>query len=208
MTTTNTKKDTKADVKAEIIKRPIEQVGDSIKKSAWAAIIESIVTMLFGILLVVWPDVTIVVIANVLGAIFIVGGIYKIINYFVVKGQRDFFNNDLLFGVLALLIGIAAVVMGDNIASVFRIIIGIWMVYESLVRINNAIKLHAAGIKIWSYVLIVALIMLALGIFITFNAGAVIMLIGWSLIIAGIVGIVSDVMFIQQINTLINKVTK
>lgn len=194
--------------KVEIIKRPIEKLGWDLKKSAWSAAIESLAIMIFGILLVSWPDVTIIVVANILGAIFIVSGVYQIINYFVVKGQNDFFNNGLLSGVIALLIGIAAIVIGEDIANVFRIIIGIWMIYESLVRVNTAIKLHSTGVKVWSYILIIALMMLALGIFVTFNSGAVVQLIGWMMIATGIIGIVGDIMFIQQINTVVEKLTK
>ena len=194
--------------KVEIIKRPIEKIGWDLKKSAWSAAIESLAIMIFGILLVSWPDITIIVIANILGAIFIVSGIYQIINYFVVKGQNDFFNNGLLSGIVALLIGIAAIVIGEDIANVFRIIIGIWMIYESLVRVNTAIKLYSTGIKVWKYILIIALAMLVPGIFVTFNTGAVVQLIGWMMIITGIVGIVGDTMFIQQINTVVEKLTK
>ena len=193
--------------KAEIIKRPIERVNADLKKSAWGAIIESLLIMIFGILMVVWPNITTAVIANVLGAIFIVLGIYQIINYFVVKGQRDFFNNGLLIGVISLLVGIAAILIGENIAQVFRIIIGIWIVYESLVRMNTALKLHAAGIKAWSYVLIIAICMLVVGIFVTFNAGAVIQLIGWMMILTGVFGIVGDVVFIQYVNTITDFLT-
>lgn len=194
--------------KVEVIKRPIEKISWSLKKSAWSAAIESIVIMIFGILLVAWPDVTIIVAANILGAIFIISGIYQIINYFVVKGQNDFFNNGLLSGTVALLVGIAAIVIGEDIAGIFRIIIGIWMIYESLVRVNTANKLHSTGIKVWSYILIIALVMLALGIFVTFNTGAVVQLIGWMMIITGIIGIIGDAMFIQQVNTVVEKLTK
>ncbi|MBQ6593894.1 DUF308 domain-containing protein [Candidatus Saccharibacteria bacterium] len=192
----------------EIIKRPIEQIGASIKKSAWFAVIESIVILIFGILLIAWPDITVVVISNILGAIFILSGIYRIINYFIVRGQKDFFNNSLLFGVISVLVGIAAIVVGEDIANAFRIIIGIWMVYESLVRVNTAIKLQAVGVKSWSYILIIALAMLALGVFVTFNNGAVMQLIGWMMVVTGIIGIVGDVMFIQQVNDVITKLTK
>ena len=194
--------------KVEIIKHPAEKIGWDIKKSAWSSAIESLIIMVFGILLVSWPNIAIIVVANILGAIFIISGIYQIINYFVVKGQNDFFNNGLLSGVIAMLIGIAAIVIGEDIANIFRIIIGIWMIYESLVRVNTAIKLHSAGVKVWSYILIIALMMLALGIFVTFKDGAVVELIGWMMIITGIVGIVGDAMFIQQINKVVEKLTK
>ena len=198
----------KADAKAKIIGRPIRKVSSDLKKNAWSAAAESLIFMIFGILLVAWPDMTVSVIANVLGAIFIVNGIYQIINYFVVKGQNDFFNNNLLIGTISLLLGIVAIVIGEDIANVFRIIIGIWMIYESLVRVNTAIKLHSAGIKAWSYICILALIMFVLGVFITFNTGAVVQLIGCIMIFSGIVGIISDAVFIMKVNEVVNKITK
>ena len=193
--------------KVEIIKRPIEKIGWDIKKSAWYAVFESLLIMIFGVLLVAWPDITITIIANILGAIFISSGIYQIINYFVVKGQNDFFNNNLLSGIIAMLIGITTIVLGEDIAHIFRIVIGIWMIYEALVRINTAIKLYSVGIKSWRYILIIAIMMLALGIFVAFNSGAIIQLIGWMMILTGVIGIVGDVMFIQQISTVVEKLT-
>lgn len=194
--------------KTEVVKHPVQKIGCDLKKSAWAAAIESLVIMLFGILIVVWPGATIIVMANILGGIFIVSGIYQIINYFVVKGQNDFFNNGLLSGVVALLVGIAAIVIGEDIANIFRIIVGIWMIYEALVRANTAIKLHSAGVKIWSYLLCIAIVMLVLGLFVTFNTGAIIQLVGWMMIATGIIGIIGDIMFIQQVNTVVDKITK
>ena len=194
--------------KAEVIKRPIEQVSSNIKKAGWVSAIESLIIIVLGILLVALPNVTILVVSNVLGAVFIINGIYQIINYFVVKGQNDFFNNGLLIGVISLLIGIAAIVIGEDLASILRIIIGIWMIYEALVRVNTAIKLNSAGIGSWKYILFIAILMLALGLFVTFNAGAVVQLIGWMMILSGIIGIVGDIMFIQQVNTIVDRITK
>ncbi len=192
--------------KVEIIKRPVEQVGGEIKKSAWSAIIESLAILILGILFVAWPEVMIQVVAYVVGIFFIVKGAFQIINYFIEKGQNDFFNNNLLMGVISALIGVAALVIGADIANIFRIIVGIFMIYEALVRMNTALKLHTAGINIWRYVLILALVILVLGVFVTFNDVATV--IGWMMIIAGIVGIVGDIMFIQQVNTVVERLTK
>lgn len=194
--------------KAEVIKRPIEKVSSSLKQSAWMAIFESLITAILGIFLVVWPDTVIKVIAYVVGVFFVVKGAYQIVNYFLAKGQKDFFNNNLLYGIISALVGISALVMGEKIANVFCLIIGIWLVYESLVRMNTAIKLHSANIGIWKYVLIIALLMLVIGIFVVFYQGeAVIILSGWMMIVSGIIGILGDVMFIQQVNALADKLT-
>ena len=194
--------------KKETAKGPIERLGGSLKKSAWSAVCESLVIIIFGVLLIAWPDVILSVVANILGVILIVIGAYQIINYFVVRGQEDFFDNSLLSGVVAVLIGIAALVAGEDIANVFRVIIGVLIIYEALVRINTAIKLHAAGVSSWGYVLIVAIIMLAAGIFVTFNTTAVLQLIGGIMVVSGIVGIVGDIIFMQQVDTVEKKLIK
>lgn len=186
--------------KAEIIKHPIEQLGSNLKKSAWAAVLESLITLVLGVLLIVWPDIVIKIIAYVVGTFLIIKGAYQVINYFVIKGQNDFFNNNLLSGVISVLIGLALLLIGEEIANVFRIIIGIWMIYESLVRINISIKFHAAGINSWQYILILALAMLVLGVFVTFYSGAIVSLIGWMMVAVGVIGIISDTMFVQHIN--------
>lgn len=193
--------------KVEIIKRPTEQVGSNIKKSAWSAVIESLVLIILGILFIVLQDAMVKALAYLVGALFIVKGGFQIINYYMEKGQKDFLNNGLLSGVVSVLIGIAALLVGEDIANVFRVIIGIIIIYESLVRINTATKLASAGINVWKYILVIALIMLVLGIFVTFNSGAVVVLVGWMMILTGIIGIVGDVMFIQHVNQVVNKLT-
>lgn len=193
--------------KTEVIKQPIDKVSGNLKKSAWSAIFESLITIILGILLIAWPDTVIKVVAYVVGAFLIIKGSYQVINYFIVKGQNDFFNNNLLAGVISLLIGLALLLIGEEIVNVFRIVIGIWMIYESLVRINTAIKLHAADIPAWKYMLVLALMMLVLGAFVTFYSGAVVTLIGWMMILAGIIGIVSDAMFVQYVNKIADALT-
>ncbi len=192
--------------KVEIIKHPIEQVGGDIKKSAWSAILGSLAILILGILFIAWPDTMVMIVSYLVGGFFIVKGASQVINYFIEKGQRDFFNNNLLMGVISILVGVAALVIGEDIANIFRIIVGIFMIYEALARINTAIKLHAAGVGIWRYILIIALSILVLGIIVTFND--VTTIIGWTMIAAGIIGIVGDAMFIQQVNIVIDRLTK
>lgn len=193
--------------KVEIIKKPIEQMSNSLKQSAWMAILESLATIVLGILLIAWPETIIKIVAYVVGLFFIVKGAFQIINYFMVKGQHDFFNNDLLMGVISVLVGVGALVIGEGIASIFRIVIGVLLVYEALVRMNTALKMYAAEIVAWRYVMIIALLMMIIGIFITFYEGAVLTLIGWMMILAGLVGIFGDAMFIQYVNALAEKIT-
>lgn len=192
---------------AEVIKHPIEEVSGGLKKNAWGAIFESLITLILGIMIVAWPETTIKVVAYVVGAFLIIKGAFQIINYFLVKGQNDFFNNSLLSGVISLLIGLALLLIGEEITNVFRIVIGIWLIYEALVRINTSIKLHSVNIPAWKYTLVLSLMMLLVGVFVTFNSGAVVILVGWMMIVASIIGIVSDVTFIQYVGKVTDIIT-
>ncbi|MBQ3474538.1 DUF308 domain-containing protein [Candidatus Saccharibacteria bacterium] len=193
--------------KVEIIKRPVEQVSGDIKKTAWSAVIESLALIILGILFIVFRDTMVHILAYIVGVFFIVKGGFQIINYFMEKGQNDFLNNGLLSGVVSVLIGIASLVIGDDIAHVFRVIIGIIIIYESIVRINTATKLASAQVGAWRYILIISLAMLVLGMIITFVEGAGAALVGWVMVITGIIGVVGDVMFIQYVNTIVEKLT-
>ncbi len=192
--------------KAEVIKRPAEQVGNDIKKSAWFSVTESLAIIILGILFIVWPDFMIKIVSYLVGAFFIIKGAFQIINYFLEKGQNDFYNNELLVGVISVLVGVTVLAMGSNIANLFRIVLGIWLIYESLVRVNTAVKLSAVNISIWKYVLLMALCIMALGVFVIINDVTVV--IGWMMIVAGLIGIVGDVLFIQKLDTLISKITQ
>ncbi len=191
----------------DFIKQPLNMVGDKIKKYAWESVVESLITIALGIFLVLWPDTVVAILAYVLGVFFIVKGCYQIISYFMVKGQNNFFNNDLLYGVISLIVGIAAIVAGQQLAEAFRIIIGIWVIYEALVSINAVTKLAAARVSSWGYMLISAIIMGVLGVFIICNQGAVAQTLGWIMIVVGFVSIIGDIIFVSKVDQTIEKIT-
>ena len=169
--------------KVEIIKRPVDQAGSTVKKAAWSAVLESTILMVLGLLCILWPDTVVTLIAFIVGGFFIVRGGVIIISYFMEEGHKDYFNNKLLSGVICVLLGIAALVAGQAIAQVFSVVVGILIIYESLVRLNTATKLRAANVNNWKQLIVIALIMMVIGI----------------------IGIVGDVIFIQHVNMVIDK---
>ena len=48
---------------------------------------------------------------------------------------------------MALVFGIIAVVLWEQLSGAIGIVVGAWMIYGALVRMNTAIKLHAANVK-------------------------------------------------------------
>lgn len=180
----------------------VEPVLKRAKSAGWLAILESIVIGVFGAILVLNPDGILKVLFYVIGIFLIVKGVYHIVNYFAVHGKYDFYNNDLLYGIVALVFGVIAVVLWEQLSGAIGIVVGAWMIYGALVRLNTAIKLHAAGVKEWFYVLLLSLIMLALGVYMVVSVGAVMAVIGWIMIAAAVVGIIDDAVFMKHVDAI------
>lgn len=170
------------------------------KSTSWLAILESLVIGALGVLLLIDPSGMVKTIFYVVGIFLIIKGVYKIINFFAVHGKYDFYNNDLLYGIVALVFGIIAVVLWESLGRVIGVVVGAWLIYGALVRINVAIKMHAAGIKEWFYVLMLSLVMMALGIYMVISVGAIMTVVGWMMIAGAIVGIVDDIFFIKNLD--------
>lgn len=195
---------------SDAIEKPIKNIGGKIKRTAWTAIVESVILLLFGILLIACPYEFMYVIAKVLGIFLLVVGAYQIINYFVSQGFKDLLDNSLLSGIIYALIGIAAIAIDpEHIANFFRIIVGIWLIYEGLVRINSSIKLHAVGVPFWAYILVLSLIVLALGIVVLcVDAEDWVQIVGGIMIAASIIGIIGDLIFVFKVDSVEKKLLK
>lgn len=175
-----------------------------MKSVSWLAILEALIIGAFGVLVLVDADKFQTLIFYVIGIFLMVKGAYKIVNYFAMHGRNDFYNNDLFYGVIALVLGILAVVMSDELGKLVAIIVGAWMIYGALVRLNMAVKLHAAEVKEWFYVMLFALVMMALGIYAIIaanNEGAPVMqYLGVAMIVVAILSILDDVFFIRSLD--------
>ena len=117
----------------------MEYLQKILKKSGQASIIESIIFAILGAVLIAKPEETVKVISYILGAGLIIVGIYQIVNYIKMNGQNDLYNYHLIYGVMTIVIGIITIIYSATIGSIFRIIIGIWIIYSSVVRASSSL---------------------------------------------------------------------
>lgn len=177
----------------------MEYIERIFKKTGWISILESIIFAILGAIVIWKPEGTVKAISFILGIIFIIVGIGKMINYFSAKGKYDLYNYDLIYGLMACVLGIVTIVYSNTIGSIFRIIIGIWIIYSSFIRMSLSAKLKALKLNIWIYSLILAIIMFICGLYITMNSGAVIVTIGVMMIVYSIIDIIEDIIFMKNV---------
>ncbi len=180
----------------------MQYLKDLLKKSGWMSIAESLVFAILGIILIWQKDAIMSMIAYILGAVFILLGIIKVVNYLQTKSKSDLYNYELVYGIMAVIIGIVIMVYSSTISKIFGIIIGIWIVYSSVVRASSAIKLKQIKSNIWIYSLVIAAIMLVCGLVVIFNTGVIPWTIGAIMITYAILDIIENVIFINNVKKL------
>ena len=173
-----------------------------LKKTGWTSIITSVITALIGISIIGNPGVIMHVVAYILGVVFMVFGVVKLVSYFVAKGTYDFYNYEMIFGILAMIIGIVTIVYRETIATIFQIIIGIWILYSGFMRLGLVSKLKSLNLKEWKWALVVAILILICGLYVIFNRSAIGIAIGVAILIYSIMDIVEGVIFLRNVDSI------
>ncbi len=172
-----------------------------LKKMGWTSIITSLGFSILGLIIAYHPNTTFQIISYILGGILIAYGVVKIIEYLKMKDTSTLYNNELSYGVIAVLLGIVVIICSGMIEILLRILVGIWIVYSGIMRFGIAIKLQKfnSDNKIWVPVLFISIAMLLSGIYIIASPGAVIMTIGIIMVVYGIMDIVEEIIFMRNV---------
>lgn len=178
----------------------MEYLEKILKKNGWISIAESLVFAILGVFLICNPDGVVKVISYILGAIFILAGVFKIINYISVKGKYDLYNYDVAYGIIAILIGLGIILFNNSISSIFRIAIGLWIIYTSILRMSLSLKLKNLEANTWIYSLILSILMFVCGLYITVTSGTIAMIIGILMLAFSIINIIEEIIFMKNID--------
>lgn len=168
-----------------------------LKKSGWTDIAISLIFILLGVMLIARPESIMSVIAILLGAIFIIMGILKGVDYWS-SGRQDKYS--FATAVILIIIGIVVMFCADLILSAFRILIGIWIIYTGIMNLQTTIVWRNYHSKLWILSIILAIILVIAGIFIIINSGSILQTIGIAILIYGIVNIIENIIFIKKID--------
>lgn len=180
----------------------MEYLEKFLKKTGWNSLISSIIFAILGIILIVNPEGTVKLISGILGTMFIIIGLYKLATYFANRKDNNFYDLNLSYGIIAVILGIVTIVYTREIGSIFRILIGIWIIYSAITRMNLSVRLKAIDSKAWIYSLIIALAMFICGLYIIFTANAIIVTIGTIILIYSILDIIESILFLNNVSEL------
>ncbi len=178
----------------------MNSIKDLLKQSGMTNIIVSIIFGVFGVILCVFHETAMKLISCLIGLLFLAVGLARIVNYIKGRGRAEYLNGDLLLGVILSVFGIVAIVYINTIGMILRTIVAIWIIYAGVSKIYLSLRLKNLGASAWIISLVLSIIMIIFGIYILFNTGAIITLIGAIMIAYAIIDIIENIIFIGKLN--------
>ena len=129
---------------------------DIVKQVRVTHVATSLLFGLAGIFLLAWPEVGTTISRYLIGGCFIVLGIARMLGYFSNDLYRLAFQYDLGLGGFCAVFGILCTISPDNIQIVLPYTIGVYVLIDSLLKLQTAFDAKAFGMKHWFGLLISA----------------------------------------------------
>lgn len=170
---------------------------NELKKVQWDVIITSVICIMLGAVLIFFPTAV-----NEMIAYFIAGGMFllsiiEFYNYFKKDIKTQFYRNNLVSAVVALVIGIILLAKKDLVISIIPMILGAIITISGVKKLQNGLDLIRLKLGGWKPVLILSAVNIIFGVIMIIcareTADVIIILIGVGLVFSGITDLFSAI---------------
>lgn len=150
----------------------------------------------------IYPDLTLEIISKTIGFTIIGIGIVGVFQYIRNREEASFKFN-IIYIITTLILGGIAVYRYDIVSSIIPVILGIWICFDSFIKLRMAIGIKNMGIPNYKYPLIMSILSLLIGIFLVLNpfftAKIIVKLVATSIIIYSVIDIIQDYTIIKYL---------
>ncbi len=173
-----------------------------LKRSSWTDIVISIIFVLFGALLIAKPNETVGAISIILGILFIAMGVLKLVEYYTADTKEDWL---LTVALISVVLGIVILFASDAILSVFRVIVGIWIIATGIMDLQTTLVWKEVKSPYWTAAVALSMVMMLAGIIILVNQNILFTTMGIIIVIYGILDIIDRFIFMKKISNYMKK---
>ena len=156
-------------------------------------IIMSLLFVILGISLIIWPDCSLKLFCTLIGIMLIAYGCIKIVGYFSKDYYCLAFQFDLAFGILLIAVGAIIIARREQVVNLIFAIFGILTLADALFKIQMSMDAKRFGLSLWWRILVVAVLTGILGVLLLirpFDAAEIMMiLVGVSFLFEGILNL-------------------
>lgn len=155
--------------------------------------LSSIAFILVGLALLLWPALSLRLVCGLFGLVILIKGISSIISYVRAEVRTLFSCFGWIFGAAATALGVFLLIKPETVVSVLPILVGLFVIFDGIMRIQSALELRNAGYRNWWSFLLLALLSAGLGILMLWNpfetVEVLVMAIGVILLVEGVLNL-------------------
>ena len=136
-------------------------------------ILASILYLVLGLVLLIWPAASSLALCRLLGAALLLYGLFNLVGFFLRDSGMGAFRLELFLGVVATGVGIFFLVQPRLVLSFLPIVMGVYVVIDSAVALKRTLELYRMEYHRWWRSLVLALVGIVLGLVLVFRPFAV-----------------------------------
>ena len=129
----------------------------------------SIVMIVFGLILLLWPGHTLEVAARVVGIGLLAGGALLGASWYRDRRRARISAVTLAESILAIAVGILLLIMPERVISLVPIIVGVLVALNGLVNLTQSLELRRVSYTRWQWPLVMAILTVLLGVLLVLN---------------------------------------
>lgn len=164
-----------------------------MKNLKWNLILMSLLYIGLGIFLLLGPGMALNIVCYALGGVVLACAAVQLVRYFT--AERELFQSQLtlIFGLVCLGLGVFLLIRSDIVVRILPVVFGLFVLFDSLGRVQNALELRRCGYSNWKVFLALALLSVVLGVVMILNPFAtmelLVMAIGVILVVEGAINL-------------------
>ena len=153
----------------------------------------SLVYVIMGLVFYFLPDMSNLIASILTGLVLILSGANQIYS-FIKRDKIHLFNNNLIYGIILVVVGILAMFLGN----VLSIVLGIYFIVSGAQKVNYGIVFRKFKESSWLLTIVIGVLFLILGIVCFFAKGdGIVSAVGLGLIGYGLINLV-DVILLRK----------
>ena len=166
----------------------------------------SIAYIVLGLMLLIVPERSLLMICYVFGAVVLITGIVCLVQYTRTRGQGFTAPFLLISGVITGALGVFTLLRPAVVASFLPVVFGLFIAVDGLNRISSGMTLAKRHARRWWVLVLLGLLSIALGVFLVWRpfdvAVSVVMLCGILLIVEGTMNLSCVIYVSMELNAL------
>ena len=140
-----------------------------LKKIKTNVIVSAFICIALGVILVFWPGLSVKVVCMAIGAVLVINGISRLLNFIFGRDGSVFSQMNLVMGIIITVIGGWILLQPGTIIAMIPILVGIIIVIHGINNLQQSVSLCQNRYYKWWIALLLGIITIGFGVLLVFN---------------------------------------